>query len=129
MKYFHYLLFTVLFSIGISTSLVAQAPKSSYSVVKTNNVKDVSDYITALSKADMEGYRLKNKRTKLIFDTGVEIEMLSAVESKSKGNTTNPDNYREENQVNYQMPTFRLHPSGIIMALYNSDSTKKIMVK
>ena len=58
--------------------------KYHYILHNVSDVDSVKLYNTALSKINLDEYRLINKRRTIQFDTGVTIELLSAKELNDK---------------------------------------------
>lgn len=88
-----------------------------FTVLEKGKAENIYLYEDALNNADMNNYRLLDKRVKIIFDAGVIAELLSAKELSAKGIKIQLDEFREEFPVNFQLPQFALK-DGFIIALY-----------
>lgn len=115
--YFPVIIF-ILVSFFLLTGISAQI-SSSFIIIEKGKEADSSPYIEALNKADMNNYRLLDKRVRIIFDAGVIAELLSAKELSAKGIKIQLDKFREEFPVNFQLPQFALK-NGFIIALYKA---------
>ena len=88
-----------------------KAAKYHYILHNVSDVDSVKLYNTALSKINLDEYRLLNKRRVIRFDTGVTVELLSAKELKDKyGKPISPLNKKNANQV-----VFYLKPDEAII--------------
>ena len=86
------------------------------------NLKDENQkifYTKSILAADMENYRLKDKRVVLQFNNGFELEMLSAKEVFMKDNSFDPSSYPVDFPGRYLLPTFNILPGGQLEAIYH----------
>ncbi len=108
-----------------TTSSYAQAQAKTYSVTNTGNVSNIKLYEDAFAKANMESYRYQNKRCIIKFDSGVEIEMLSARELIAQGNNINLNDYKYSDVPNWTLPIFHLNSDGTLSAMYTKANLKQ----
>lgn len=109
----------------LSPSLSAQVQAKTYSVTNTGNVSNIKQYEDAFVKANMESYRYQNKRCIIKFDSGVEIEMLSARELIAQGNNVNLNDYKFGDVPNWIPPVFHLNSDGTLSAIYTKANLKQ----
>ncbi|MBL1279550.1 MAG: hypothetical protein COA33_004730 [Fluviicola sp.] len=110
------LLVTVLtvFGLFIINPLFSQS--NTYAIVQTNNVTNISDYSAAMDAANFDAYRFINKRRKIFFDTGVEIELLSVYELQTLNIPVDASKGRIYNVKLDTKPIYRLGENGYILA-------------
>lgn len=97
---------------------------NTYTIINENKVSNISDYQIAMDKANFDSYRYIDTRRLITFDTGVEIELLSASELQvlkipvdvSKANIYNKDTETS--------PVYRLGNNGYILAKIQSTEKK-----
>jgi len=107
------------------TSMVQQEEATTFVIKDKANVQDLSRYIHALNKANMETYRLLNKRTVLTFEPQkVIVELLSAKELEAKGNKIDLASYQTEFPQSFEMPVFSLSTDGWLLARYSNEKSK-----
>ena len=76
---------------------------------------------TFISKADLESYRLQDKRVTLSFDNGFDVELLSANEMAQLGLINNAHNYPLATSGKKKLPVFQMAPNGWITAQYSAN--------
>lgn len=94
----------------ISTQFLnAQTDPQTFNIVNNGSAIDIKAYEDAIKSSNMESYRYKTKRDTIIFDNGVEIELLSAQELYLSGMTNiNISEYSDERDARYVEPIFHL---------------------
>ncbi len=107
----------------ISSHLFSQ--KNTYRIVKENNVSNISAYRTAMDKANFDAYRYINKRRKITFDTGVEIELLSVYELQKLNIPVDASKGRIFNSKTATNPTYKLGANGYILVPMEVKNVKK----
>ena len=115
------LLTTTLTALGLFILSPLFSQSNTYTVTQVNNVENITDYKTAMDKANFDSYRYINKRRKISFDTGVELELLSVTELQklnipvdaSRGHV-----YKKKLEIN---PVFRLGKNGHILAEIDTE--------
>jgi len=112
----NYLFSLILLFIGLIFSPTIYAQKGTYKIVKTNNVDNVSEYAFAMDKANFDAYRYINRRRKITFDTGVEIELLSVYELQKLNIPVDASKGRIYNNKIESSPIYRLSKNGYILA-------------
>lgn len=117
-------------SIIITTFLIffytySYTQKNTYQIINQNNVTNISDYNTAMDSAKFDSYRYIKKRRKLVFASGVEIELLSVHELQKLNIPVNSSKGRIYNEKVHTNPIFRLGPNGYILAEINNSPIKK----
>jgi len=93
----------------------------SYKIIDNGSVKDIQPYIDALNTANFKYHRLRNKRTTIIFDTGVKVELFSANELIAAGKKINATDYPEVFPAGRQEPLFKLGPNNFILEEHSSS--------
>lgn len=97
--------------------LFAQTGQQSFVIVNSGSVRNIQPFVDALNGNDIDKYRHIDQRTTILFQEGVEVQLLSANELQglglpvdlSKVNTTAVDRMRHSQ--------FKLHESGRILEL------------
>jgi len=97
---------------------------NSFSILNNKNPEKAGFYKTSIEAADMEQYRLRDKRSRLIFDNGFEIELLSAKELFLKNQKININNYETALSQNAEPPVFAVLDNGHLTARVFSKSKK-----
>ena len=100
-----------------------------FNILTFGNVKDIAFYIKSINASNLENWRLQDKRSVLKFDTGFEMELLSANELKKKGFNVDPSQYKTEFPSTYKYPLFNVFPNGIVGAALSPSPTIKIAPK
>ncbi|PCJ26198.1 MAG: hypothetical protein COA97_06540 [Flavobacteriales bacterium] len=112
-----------IFAFLIMPELFSQ--KSTYEIVQNNNVSNLSEYNIAMDKANFDSYRYINKRRKITFNTGVEIELLSVYELQKLNIPVDASKGRIYNKKNETTPIYRLGKNGYILAEIETKNTLK----
>ncbi|MCB9361681.1 MAG: hypothetical protein H6587_09225 [Flavobacteriales bacterium] len=86
-----------------------------YTILDSKNVENIESYIDALNKANMKFYRLKNQRFSIVFDTGVVVELFSAIECENNGVSIDSMEYPIKFDSSKQLPTFSLGTNNYIL--------------
>ncbi len=125
MKTFLRTFFALTFLVSMHVNLVAQNKTLPNSFVIMNNKSpEKTDFFAkSIEAADMEQYRLRDKRVHLEFENGFEVELYSAKELFVKGATININSY----QVSIgkgQQPVFDILPNGHLTAKVFNESKK-----
>jgi hypothetical protein len=82
-------------------------------------------YKTALNKAKMEPYRLRNSRAVLVFENvSFTVELLSATELMNMGKRIIPADYPLAFPITFEMPLFSVSADGWLLARYSNKSSK-----
>lgn len=118
--YFHFVFLILIFPFHQSVS----AQDTATFIIVGNENADIDRYIEALNNADMSNFRLQDKRVRITFTSGVEIELLSAKELAGKGMKIEVAGFLKEFDPRYQLPQFSLAGNGHILALYQSRIKK-----
>lgn len=88
---------------------------NSFIILNNSNAGQAGFYTQSIEAASMEQYRLRDKRTRLTFENGFEIELYSAKELFVNGNPININNYPLDHGQG-QLPVFAVLPSGHLTA-------------
>ena len=99
--------------------------KNTYEIIKDNSVSNISEYKTAMDKANFDTYRYIQKRRKITFDTGVEIELLSVYELQALEIPVDASRGRIYNAKAETNPIYRLGNNGYISAEIKTTTPKK----
>ncbi|HXD93241.1 MAG TPA: hypothetical protein VNX01_08510 [Bacteroidia bacterium] len=103
----------------------AQTITGSFKLVNNRHPEQESFYISSITKADMEKYRLKDKEVTLKFENGFECVLFSAKELFMNGRNINAASYEESFPAKYSLPYFNILDSGQLMAVYESERKKQ----
>ena len=115
-----------LFASFLFMSMVQQEAETTFVIKDKAVVKDLNRYIHALNKASMESYRLRDKRSVLVFEPQkVVVELLSARELVAAGSKIDIATYPSEFPKTFEMPIFSLSADGWLMARYSNDPKSK----
>jgi len=101
---------------GAANKLLAQDKTLPNSFAIVNNTSPNPDefYRNSIAAADMEQYRLRDKRLRLEFENGFEVELYSAKELFVSGQALNLNLYQQESGG--QLPVFAILPNGHLTA-------------
>jgi hypothetical protein len=99
--------------------------QTSFVIKDAANVKNTQPYIQALSKANMEPYRLQQKRSTLVFEPEkVLVELISAQEMAAAGTKIAVSDYPLAFPATFEMPIFSLSANGWLLARYSNEKSK-----
>jgi len=96
----------------------------SWVILNPNAVQNVASYEAALDKADLDKYRYVDKRNTLTFDTGLQVELLSANELTAAGLPVNLNKVRTAEPSFDTKPVFSLGANGIILEVQTRTKVK-----
>ena len=102
----------------VALSLSGYAQKGTYSIVQKSDVKNIKEYEKAMDDANFDSYRFIDKRRKLVFESGVVIELLSVNELKEKNIAVDESKAILNLPKDYKEPIFKLTDNGHIVAQY-----------
>ena len=91
---------------------------NSFKIEKTNSSKKAQKYTSALLKANMESFRLRNEDVMLEFSEGFSCVLYSAASLSDKGTVLDVNSYRITFEKGYELPIFSISESGFIIAEY-----------
>ncbi len=111
-KYLFSLLVLVCFFSRNAEAQLLGTPKNTFSVLTKANTTDADLASKCIEKSDFNNYRLRNTRRKLTFESGVIVELLSAVELKSLGYNIDPDFFAENMDNKYVEPIYSITANG-----------------
>jgi hypothetical protein len=115
------LLIVVLFSL----SMVQEEPDQTFIIKDQASIPDINQYIHALSKANLESYRLLDERSHLVFEPRkVVVDLLSARELVAKGKKIDLALYPSAFPKKFKMPMFSVSPEGRLLARYDNKGSK-----
>ena len=87
----------------------------SWLYVNPQVVQDTAPYDAALQQADLDKYRYFDKRNTLHFESGLDVELLSANEMIAQGLPLKRDHVRTEEPAFDTKPVFKLTTDGKIL--------------
>lgn len=99
----------------LSLPLFSFVENNSWVYVNPHVVTDISRYDDALRNADLDKYRYFDKRNTLHFDSGLDVELLSANELTALGIPFKADHVRTEDPAFDTKPVFKLTTDGKIL--------------
>jgi hypothetical protein len=120
------------FSLLICVNLIGQTKTIPNSFVIKNNSGKVKDGLitSAITNANMESYRLKDKDVTLHFEEGFDCMLYSAKSLFVKGISIDANSYKSDFTERYKLPIFSISASGILIAKHETfDSNSKSLVK
>lgn len=97
---------------------------SSYRFVNPTVVNDTQLYANALNRSDLDRYRYRDERNVLLFDTGLQVELLSANELLAQGLPVNLNHVRTEKPVFDTGSVFKLSPQGGLVEIMTKTKVK-----
>ncbi len=110
--------------IFITNGVFSQTFPNSFSILNNKNPDKETFYKKSIEAADMEQYRLRNKRVRLTFDNGFEIELLTAKELFLNNQKINIITYETVLAPDAELPVFTVLDSGYLTARVFSKSKK-----
>jgi hypothetical protein len=99
----------------ISLPFFSFTDSRSYVYVNPHVVDNLDAYTTAIGNADFDKYRYFDKRNTLHFDSGLDVELLSANELKEAGIPYKADRIRTEDPAFDTKAVFKLTTDGKIL--------------
>lgn len=118
------LLFAAFFTLATGNIKAQTSTLPNSYVLLNNQWPEKTEFFTkSINAADMEQYRLRDKRARLEFENGFEMELYSAKELFVNGAKLNINNY-PVTHGNNQTPVFNILPSGHLAAKVFSESKK-----
>ncbi|HXB42397.1 MAG TPA: hypothetical protein VNZ49_17795 [Bacteroidia bacterium] len=117
--------FIMIVLVFTQVNLSAQTKTLANSFVILNNKlpEKTAFYTKSIEAADMEQYRLRDKRVHLEFENGFEVELYSAKELFVKGEILNINNYPVTHGTG-KLPVFGILPNGHLTAKVFSEMKK-----
>ena len=97
---------------------------NSFVFIGNKNPEKEAFYKKSIEAADMEQYRMRNTRSRLTFDNGFEIELLSAKELFLKNQQININGYEAALPKGAEFPVFTVLSSGHLTARVITTSKK-----
>ena len=123
MKKIFVVVFLITSSALFSNSL---AQPNTFEIVLNGNITDVTQYITAMNNADFSNYFYQNTRRKIVFESGVVIELLSVRELEAKGIQIQQQKFLYYNPNDTSVaPIYKLTEEGVILELHNKTKQSK----
>lgn len=95
--------------------LLSLTDPRSYVYSNPHVVSNIGDYDAAIARADMDRYRYIDKRNTLHFESGLDVELLSANELKALGIPYLVSHIRDHEPEFDTKPIFKLTNDGIIL--------------
>ncbi|HEU4719312.1 MAG TPA: hypothetical protein VFU15_15820 [Bacteroidia bacterium] len=99
----------------IAAPLLSMTAVKSWNYLNPEIVPDLKPYDVALSNSDLDKYRYFDKRNTLHFDTGLDVELLSANEMIAAGMPVNKDHVRTQEPSFDTKPVFKLTTDGKLL--------------
>lgn len=116
----------IMFLFFTSVTVKSQIPDNSFRIIANSVLDQETFYRQSIASANLESYRLRDKRVKLTFKEGFEVELFSAIEMKQAGNTQyDPIQYPEDFPIDFILPIFAIHPNGMLSAEFTTHSKMK----
>lgn len=119
MKNILFLFFLFSFIISAQSQSILNK-KESFLVVSNNSSHSEEYFLDALSDANMETYRLRNKDVTIVFKEGVEIVLLSATKLVNKGENLDINDYKVSFSEKFLIPIFSVSSNGGLLAEYKA---------
>jgi hypothetical protein len=119
--------FTAVIFLLVHAAMIGQGKTipNSFSILNNKTPERKDFYTKSIEAADMEQFRLRDERVKLIFDNGFVLELLSAKELFIKGVQINPNTYTLFYPKDAELPVFTVLPDGHLTGRVNSSSKDK----
>ncbi len=117
------------FTLLLLASVAFGQQESTYVITKNANVNNINSYTVALDGANLDQYRLLDKRRVLTFVSGVEVELLSANELTAKGITVNLQKLAPADTPVLHRSTFKVAPTGQLIEVQLANSKRAIHQK
>ncbi len=110
--------------IFFANGFFGQTIPNSFVFISNTNPEKEAFYKKSILAADMEQYRLRDKRVRLTFDNGFEIELLTAKELFLNNQKINMNVYETTLAPEAEQPVFTILDSGHLTARVYSKSKK-----
>jgi hypothetical protein len=104
--------------------LFAFQETKSWLYLNSQIVNDIAPYDAALAKADLDRYRYFDKRNVLHFESGLDVQLLSANEMIAAGLPVKTDRVRTAEPTFDTKPVFRLATDGVILEVQTRTKVK-----
>ena len=91
---------------------------NSFKIEKMNSSKKVQKYTSALLKANMESFRLRDEDVILEFEEGFTCLLYSASSLSRNQIQADVNSYKVNFTKEYELPIFSISEEGIIVATY-----------
>lgn len=118
-------IYTVLFSLLGGLSLWANTIPGSFNVLNETNAAKHGFYVQSIEAANLETFRLKDKRVVIHFDNGFDLELLSAQELFIQGKLTDASIYPVDKPKGYKEPVMTVLDNGKLVAAVNTEKPVK----
>ena len=102
----------------------AQTIPGSFKIINNQHPEQESFYISSITKANMENYRLQNKEVAVHFENGFDCVFESAKALFLEGKNINATSYQESFSENFSLPVFNIVNSGALVAIYPVKNKK-----
>ncbi|MGZ3863362.1 MAG: hypothetical protein ACXVPN_08070 [Bacteroidia bacterium] len=113
-------IFVMLMISAITIFSQSKTIPGSYSIINNKHPENEGFFKRSIEAADMEQFRLRDKRVLLSFDNGFEMELQSAKELFLKDQKVNINNYELSRGPSAEPPVFNILPSGQLTARVSS---------
>ena len=97
---------------GLMAGQNITTPVASFDIIDITQSEKIQFYTVSISKANLESYRLKNKRDTLEFKNGFRLVLLSAKEMFLKGISVDINLYKESKDPLVPQPLFVVFENG-----------------
>ena len=107
-----------------SSIAFGQTIPGSFKLINNQHPEQESFYISSITKANMESYRLQSKEVMVHFENGFDCVFISAKTLFLDGKQLNASSYKENFTENFLLPTFNIVSSGNLVAIYSNKIKK-----
>lgn len=104
--------------------LLSMQGTKSWVYVNPQSVSNLQPYDDALGKADLDRYRYFDRRNTLHFESGLDVQLLSANEMIDAGMPVRTERVRTQEPEFDTKPVFRLAPNGVIIEMQTRTKAK-----
>ncbi|TND09003.1 MAG: hypothetical protein FD123_1857 [Bacteroidetes bacterium] len=115
---------TVVLLFAGSLLYASQTSSQSFVIKEKGTVTDLTPYLDALTKSDLDKYRYFDKRSVMKFENGMIVELLSANEMKALGLSVKTERVRTEDPKFDSGSVFKLAQNGVLVEVLTKTKYK-----
>lgn len=100
--------------------------ENTYQIINGTEFDNIQEYKQALNNADMDAYRFIHERRRIIFESGVIVELLSVDELKSANIPVKEERAKLASEAIEFHTTWRLVQGKIVLVHHNVNDKKRL---
>ncbi|MBL4703396.1 MAG: hypothetical protein JKY54_02685 [Flavobacteriales bacterium] len=110
-------------------STISFSQTETYEITSQGSLTDVSEYANAMNDGNFDSYRFQSKRRTIVFESGVEVQLLSVNELVAKSVTVDASMAIGDNVSIADEGLWKLTASGHIIRTQSIQFPKKVAQK